>query len=147
MPSKINPHYKPSARVYEVLQTYGAPAEFVDFILPQFVTYWLDLAAKDLKKAKKTSWDATCLNWMRRSWRGKAGREWEDNRHKNQGFRPRFKNDLFEEVLGGMIAESESLPTPPKRRRVYHKPIQPPPPTETMSESEGLEKLREFLGK
>jgi len=93
--SHIPNNYKPGEMVYRSLWKLGAPAEFVDSQLDSFLIYWLDLKEKKQEKGKKTSWDMTCRNWMARAWQGKAGREWEDRRHRNRTFGgPRA--DLFD---------------------------------------------------
>jgi len=50
--------------------------DFIDWELPNFITYFTET------KAKKRSWQMTFQRWMRTAWTGKAGRDWEYDRHK-----------------------------------------------------------------
>lgn len=69
---KINPDFKPTEQTYNNLRKHGALPEFVDYELDNFLAYWIETG-----KSKK-SWQLTCQTWMRRAWKGKAGREWEE---------------------------------------------------------------------
>ena len=53
---------------------------FIDWELPNFITYFTET------KAKKKSWQMTFQRWMRTAWTGKAGRDWEYNRHKRHDY-------------------------------------------------------------
>jgi len=50
--------------------------DFVKWELPHMITYFTET------KGKKRSWQMTFQRWMRTAWTGKAGRDWEYNRHK-----------------------------------------------------------------
>ena len=50
--------------------------DFIAWELPNFITYFIET------KGKKKSWQMACQRWMRTAWTGKAGRDWEYNRHK-----------------------------------------------------------------
>ena len=72
MPTKINPDYKPSHRVAELLAIrFGLSneraTEFIGHELPAFMMYW-----EGTGKAK-ANWDSTCLNWMDRNYEQKLG--------------------------------------------------------------------------
>ncbi len=69
---KINPDFKPTEQTYNNLRQHGALPEFVDYELANFLAYWIETG-----KSKK-SWQLTVQTWMRRAWKGKAGREWEE---------------------------------------------------------------------
>jgi len=49
--------------------------DFIDWELPNFITYFTET------RAKKKSWQMTFQRWMRTAWTGKAGRDWEYDRH------------------------------------------------------------------
>lgn len=82
---RLSPDFKLSERGYANLSKLGAVAEFVDYEMDMFMSYFLDPELPD-SKAKKSSWDMTCQRWMRSAWTGKAGRDWEYNRHKRDNY-------------------------------------------------------------
>jgi len=69
---KIDPDFKPTEKTYSNLRKHGALPPFVDYELPNMVTYFVE------RGVSKKSWQMTCQVWMRRAWKGKAGREWEE---------------------------------------------------------------------
>ena len=86
---KLPKDFKPSDRTYNNLRKHGCLPEFVDYELDNFTAYFLDkgdewdATPKEDRTEKlrslafKESWQMTCQVWMRRQWKGKAGREWE----------------------------------------------------------------------
>ncbi len=130
MRTKIPDKFKPTAQSYNNLRKHGAIPDFVDDQLDAFVTYWQETGEK------KKSWQMTLQTWMRRAWQGKAGREWEENRHRQRKWGGE-KTGLFDEVLdkingsanrkgnGVLIGEGRSLNTarPTRRLRAAAAPI------------------------
>ena len=99
MPTWIKEDFKPDDRSYVIIGKTGAPREFVDDNFDHFISYWVDLRDQGLAKGKKQSWQSTLQVWMKRAWRGKCGREWEENRHRRQKYYGEPKGDLFVSVL------------------------------------------------
>lgn len=71
MKTKIDPNYRPSDRVYELLEAreprFFGNHEFIDHCIPEFILYWEETGEK------KASWGATFIN--------RVMRLWENNRH------------------------------------------------------------------
>ena len=72
---KIPENFKPTEQSLNNLQRHGVLPDFVEYELPNFITYWEETGGK------KKSWQMTLQVWMKRAHQGKAGREWEENRH------------------------------------------------------------------
>jgi len=66
---------KLTERTYNNLRKHGAIPEFVDYELPNMITYFTET------QDKKKSWQMTVQRWMRLAFKGKAGKDWEYNRH------------------------------------------------------------------
>jgi len=81
--TRLNKDFTPTEQTLNNLRKHGAIPEFVDHELEMFKAYFLDPDLPD-SKAKKSSWQMTLQRWMRSAWQGKAGRDWEYNRHKRQ---------------------------------------------------------------
>ncbi len=81
MPTKIKENFRPTGKTYNNLRIHGAIPEFVDWELPQMITYFTET------KDKRQSWQMTCQVWMRRAFKGKAGRDWENERDKSRMYR------------------------------------------------------------
>jgi len=130
MTTKINPDFKPSRRVSELLAIrYGLTteraAEFIGQELAGFLMYWMETG-----KAK-ASWNSTCLNWMDRNYEHK--KEAIDRNHqrsKNQG-------NIFDQTLNKLTGEEEEKPIRTAYRFIPHEPT-----TETMSTEDALAELR-----
>ncbi len=144
MPTYIPNDFEPRPEDYQASGISQIPREFLDIVVtPEFIEYWEELKEKKLKKGRKDAWYTTWRNRARFLWKIK-GPAWEENRHKHKEHRPRFKNDLFEEILADKIAESEQLPKPERRRIVYHKPQNiPPKPGKAMTPEEAFKQLRQ----
>lgn len=134
MPSHIPDGFRPSNDSYDNLKKHGCIPEFVDYELDLFITYWSELKEKKQKKGRKSSWQLTLQTWMRRAWRGKAGREWEYNRHKREGYAN--QGNPFESVLSNLQPKEPEKP----QKRNYRLP-DPPPKGEAMSREEALAAL------
>lgn len=137
MPTKINPKYKPSDRVYELLTpligSFELAREFVGHELPAFMMYWEDTGKP------KSNWDSTCLNWMKRTYEDK-----KEAMARNRSFGT-SKPNVIQEVAGGMLSEGM---TPPARKMAPVISMTQPIPGEgeTMSEDEALDKLSKIFG-
>jgi len=62
------------------------------------ITYFLEATERhpitgDQRGVQKNSWQMTCQVWMRRAFKGKAGRDWENERDKSRMYRKTFKVD------------------------------------------------------
>ena len=131
MPTKIDPDYKPSDRVYTLLANrYGMTEErakeFTGHELPAFMMYW-----EDTGKAK-SNWNSTCYNWMARNYEMKKEEMCRQRPPTPQG-------DIFEKALNGLQG---AKPEPPKP--VRHRFIPRPETTETMSTDDALAVLRQM---
>ena len=131
MPKKINPNYKPSQRVYELLKAYGCqnPIEFVGHELGHFRLYWEETGKK------KENWDSTCLNWMKR--------QYDDKRHNQLREFGGLKENIFEDMLDKLQGKQK---IPETRQERYTLPERPGS-TETMTTEEALDALAELRKK
>ena len=137
MPTKINEDFKPDERSYLNLRKHGVLPDFIDDQLPTFIAYWMDT------EKKKASWQMTLQVWMRRAHQGRAGREWEENRHiRHKHHKP--KEDVFSAVLDDLfekpIEQIEEI-----QRNLKYKLPEPPAPGPAMSSGEAFEQLRGIL--
>lgn len=137
MPRKIDPKIQPTPDTYKVLRGEGIMPEFVDWLLPRFVQYWLD---RDDKPSRKSNWQAALRNWMRKGFHGSEGAEFERNKERICSNRNgRFKQDLFDDVLDRV----QGNPPKPKKGIVYHRPKpQPIPQCEPMTAEQAFDALR-----
>ena len=137
MPTRLNKDFQPSEQTYNNLRKHGAIPEFVDHEMEMFMAYFLGKAEqwesasekertkKLYNQAHKEVWQMTCQRWMREQWKGKAGRDWEYNRHRrqdkltNQGLK---NGDLFEYVHEKITDFSKGTE---KCSAVAHKRIKP----------------------
>lgn len=128
---KLSIDFRPSETTYSNLCKHGAIPEFVDDELEMFMAYFIEKGeewdntpkekrTKELQgKAFKSSWQMTCQRWMRNQWRGKAGRDWENNRD--------YKRRFATRSAGGITFQDQVTPnldlfcqeTPPARERRY----------------------------
>ncbi len=144
MSSKIDPEIKPRDSDYTVLQREGISPAFVDWELINFVEYFIERGENDDPIAKKSAWHTALRKWMRRSFQGRRGSEFEQNRERIMMHRPKSRKaqgDIFENLLGGMIAKD--LPRPEKKGRVY-RAYKQPEYTEKMTAADGLAALAQF---
>ena len=95
----IDPKITPTERTYNNLRKWGAIPEFVDWELPNFIEYFVETGGK------KKAWQTCLQRWMRTAWEGKAGRQWERERHfrKDTG----SNGDIFEKVFNNMQKSGE----------------------------------------
>ena len=133
MPTKINPDYKPSPRVSELLAIrYGITteraAEFIGHELGAFMMYWEGTGKP------KSNWDSTCLNWMDRNWESK--KEALDRNHARSP-----QGDVFDNALKRVNGEEEEKPKRTAYRFIPHEES-----TETMTADEAFEALRGMTG-
>ena len=135
MPTKINPDFKPDERSYTNLRKHGVLPDFIEDQLPGFITYWLDTGKK------KSSWQMTLQVWMRRAFQGKAGREWEQNRHIRERYQTGPKEDLFEKILNNLDPTSKTVETTTEPK--YYLP-DPPAPGPAMKPEEAFEQLKKL---
>ena len=159
MPTRLNKDFTPSEQTYNNLRKHGAIPEFVDCEMEMFMAYflgkaeqWESASEKERTKklyhqAHKEVWQMTCQRWMREQWKGKAGRDWEYNRHhrKDSG----SKGDMFDKVLIGIdpasgpdksvvfIAECSN------GKIKYHLP-EPPKPGPAMKPEDAFAQLRQM---
>lgn len=103
---------KLTERTYNNLRKHGAIPEFVDYELPNFITYFTET------QDKKKSWQMTVQRWMRSAFKGKAGRDWEYNRHnqqkrmyRNQISRSTDSDNFLEEVEYPRMISNQSTTT------------------------------------
>ena len=100
MPTRINPNYKPSRRVAELLATrypelsIEKVEEFIGHELPEFIMYW---EGREDSGAAKANWHSTCLNWMKRVY--------ENKREKQHGSHQPSNGDMFAKALDRMNDE------------------------------------------
>ena len=129
MPSYIKDDFKPDPNTLNLLRQKGVFEDFCDYIMPHFMSYWLDLKNQGKAQGKKSSWQSTFLNWAIRSHQGTVGREYEENKHKRLN-RGGLRNDLFEQVAEKLKGDPHpTLPIKP-RNRINPKPIPCPIPGE-----------------
>ena len=81
MKTLIPKDFQPTPKTYSNLKKCGAIPEFVDYELPNMITYFTE--TEDEKK----SWQMTCQRWMRSAFKGKAGKDWEYDRDKSRMYR------------------------------------------------------------
>ena len=137
MGTRIKPDFKPHKRVFELVSdrlgiTEESAREFCGHQLGVFI---LHFETREDSKAVKSNWNTAFYNWVIR--------QYED--HKEEVARHRElvprQGNIFEETLGGVIAQD--MPAPDKPRRVYRKPnLDPPPKTEAISSDEAFARLR-----
>ena len=135
MPKKINPNYKPSQRVYELLKAYGVqnPIEFVGHELGPFMLYWEETGKK------KEKWDSTCLNWMKR--------QYDDKRHNQLREFGGLKENIFDDMLDKIQGKEKVMEVPRCPGKPRYKLPEPPVSEETMTAEEALEALAELRKK
>jgi len=136
MPTKINPDYRPSKRVAELLGIrFGISkeraAEFIGQELGEFIMFWEGIEGK---AAVKSNWDSTLLNRMTRVYEYK--KEAQDRNHARSP-----QGDVFDNALKRVNGEEEEKP----KRSVYRF-IPPEESTETMTADEAFEALRGMTG-
>ena len=139
MPTKIKEDFKPDERSYLNLRKHGVLPDFIDDQLPAFIAYWMDT------EKKKASWQMTLQVWMRRAHQGRAGREWEENRHIRHKHSGGLKdvNDLFSFAPIKKITRDEAEKMyPPKTK---YKLPEPPAPGPAMSSEEAFAALRKII--
>ena len=137
---KIDPNFKPDERSYNNLRKHGAIPEFVDHELPMFITYFVESGAK------KKSWQMTVQRWMRSAWAGKAGRDWEYNRHKRQD--NGSSGDLFAQVLGTMkspLQEVDELVEEFEGIKQKYRLPDPPEKGEAMNPADAFKQIKGIL--
>ena len=88
--TKITSDFQPTPKTYSNLKKCGAIPEFVDYELPNMITYFTE--TEDEKK----SWQMTCQRWMRSAFKGKAGRAWEYDREKSRMYRSPITSTAIE---------------------------------------------------
>ena len=138
MPTKISADFKPSEQSYANLRKHGVLPDFIEDQLPGFITYWTETGKK------KASWQMTLQTWMRRAHQGRAGREWEENRHIRNRYSGGQKDDLFSNVFDKMMGEPvKQIET---MQRKYRLP-DPPAPGPAMTRDEALDALTQLLSK
>ena len=133
MPTKINPDYKPSKRVAELLAiryglTVERATEFIGHELGAFMMYWEGTGKP------KSNWDSTCLNWMDRNWESK--KEAMDRNHARSP-----QGDVFDNALKRVNGEEEEKP-----KRSAYRFIPREESTETMTAEEAFAALRGMTG-
>jgi hypothetical protein len=133
MPTKINPNYKPSNRVAELLAirfglTVERAAEFIGHELPAFMMYWEGTGKP------KSNWDSTCLNWMDRNYESK--KEAMDRNHQRSP-----QGDVFDNALKRVQGEEEEKP-----KRSAYRFIPSEPSNETMTAEEAFEAFHKMSG-
>ena len=131
MPTKIPIDFVPSELSLNNLAKHGALPEFIDSQIDYFRTYWTDTGKT------KESWQSTLQVWMRRAWNGKAGREWENNRHQFQTRAPSTGNP-FDEVIRNLEGNIE----PPKKEPRYKLPPKPINTDSPMTSEQAFAELR-----
>ena len=87
--TKITSDFQPTPKTYSNQKKCGAIPEFVDYELPNMITYFTE--TEDEKK----SWQMTCQRWMRSAFKGKAGRDWEYDRDKSRMYRGQVEATPF----------------------------------------------------
>jgi hypothetical protein len=139
MSKKIDPNFKPSDRVYELLVPFLGSVErareFVGHELGAFMLYW-----EDTGKAK-ANWNSTCLNWMKRQYEDK-----KEAMARNRSFGGQQEN-IFQEIAGGMIAEGQTPPGKKPRRQVRIQSAPIPGEGESMSQEDALAQLAKMTGR
>ena len=135
---KIDPDFKPTDQSIKNLAKHGVLPDFIDDQLPAFITYWTETGKK------KASWQMTFQTWMRRSHQGKAGREWEENRHIRERYKTGQKTDLFAGVLDNLNPDAVLKKKPNNFKPRYRLP-DPPPPGPAMSPEEAFNQLRKIM--
>jgi hypothetical protein len=142
MSTKIDPNFKPSDRVYQLLTpllgSVERAREFVGHELGAFMMYW---EGRDDKAAAKANWDSTCLNWMKRTYEDK-----KESMARNRVFGTQ-KDNIFQEVAGGMIAADQGSQNKKPRRQVQIQRTPIPGEGETMSQEDALAQLAKMVGK
>lgn len=138
MGTRIKKDFQPHPRVFELLATrFGITIESArEFCGHQLGVFVLHFETRDDAKAVKSNWNTTFYNWML-----KAFEDQKEHVALHRELAPRQGN-IFEEALGGVIAQD--MPAPGKPQRVYRKPQPQPAPAETMNEADALEALAQF---
>ena len=127
MASYIKDDFKPDPNTLNLLRQKGIFEDFCEYIMPHFMSYWLDLKNQGKAQGKKSSWQSTFLNWAVRAHQGTVGREYEENKHKRYD-RGGLRNDLFETVLSsfevaGTTSEKQTVTIHAPRYRPPDPPI------------------------
>ena len=135
---KIDPDFKPTDQSIKNLAKHGVLPDFIDDQLPAFITYWTETGKK------KASWQMTFQTWMRRSHQGKAGREWEQNRHIRERYKTGLKPDIFADMFGITENPVEQIEEIQRSIKPYRLP-DPPPPGPAMSPEEAFNQLRKIM--
>jgi hypothetical protein len=139
MPHYIKKDFEPNEKTFKALQANGIVQAFLDeYVTEHFIEFWNELKDDHNHKGQKTAWQTTYRGWARRAFKGKLGRLYEERRHQRSVY-GKAKPNLFQETLGGMIAEGSSRP--PKKKPSYRLPDPPPDTGERMSVDEAVEKL------
>ena len=127
---KIPENFKPTEQSLINLKRHGVLPDFVEYELPNFITYWQETGGK------KKSWQMTLQVWMKRAHKGKAGREWEENRHIRERHQSKPKQDIFDSLFSDIKNNfdrkpEKALETHSVTPRIIHTPI--PGEGETMT--------------
>ena len=105
-PTTIDPNYRPSDRVYELLESreprFKDNHEFIDHQIPGFIIYWEETGQK------KRSWGMTFINWVMRNW--------ENDRHKRSDS-PTGGFKQINEAMGQLMSP-KPIPKPERRYRI-----------------------------
>jgi len=145
MKTRIREDFKPTNQSIKNLAKHGVLPDFIEDQLPAFITYWTETGKK------KASWQMTLQVWMRRAHQGKAGREWEQNRHIRERYSGSQQPELFTYAADGLlkalregvdpeIYDSNPVPTRIKKYRLPD----PPPPGPAMKPEDAFEQLRKM---
>jgi hypothetical protein len=142
MPTKIDPNFKPSDRVYELLVpllgSIERAREFCGQELGEFIMYWEGISGK---AAAKSNWNSTFHNRMKRVYEYK-----KEAMARNRSFGGQQEN-IFQEIAGGMIAEGQTPPGKKPRRQVRIQSAPIPGEGETMNQADALAQLAKMTGR
>ena len=137
MKTRIREDFKPTNQSIKNLAKHGVLPDFIEDQLPAFITYWTETGKK------KSSWQMTLQVWMRRAHQGKAGREWEENRHIRERYKAGLKSDLFNNMLDNLKPGATLKKAPNNFKPRYRLPA-PPPPGPAMKPEDAFEQLRKM---
>jgi len=128
MPTKINPDYQPSQRVFDLLFAYGVqrPIEFVGHEMGAFKMYWEGTGKT------KCNWDSTCLTWMKRTYEDKKHQMAQNRTYSGQ------QGNIFESTLDRIQGKEEKK----EPRIIYHNPKKEVRTGPTMTTDDALAELR-----
>ena len=143
MPTKIDPNYKPSDRVFKLLAvrfpelSFDRAREFVGHEMDEFMLYWEGTGKP------KANWDSTCLNWMKRTYEDK-----KENLARNRTYGGMQEN-AFEKVMDNIGSKSGTIstinkvnPNPPTNFKTIPAHLDLPP----MNTDDALAELRKLTG-